>query len=132
MNKQRTDYDPGPLAAYLEQLLAERNESYREASLRAGLDHQAVRRYTRRGQRPARTSVMALADHFGVNPNVVLELAGYPPMEIFAQVEVDPTQMPADLRPLVEDLQQIADPVLRRQLVAALRLLLAGYVSRVS
>lgn len=128
MDHKRCHYDARPLAAYLEQLLAERNESYREASLRAGLDHQAMRRYTRRGQRPARTSVMALADHFGVNPNVLLELAGYPPMEIFAQAEVDPTQMPADIRPLVEDLQQIADPMRRRELIAALRLLLAAHL----
>jgi len=125
----KEEYDPQPLAEFFKGLLAERNESYREASLRAGLDQQALGRYIRNGQRPARTSALALADHFGVNPNVVLELAGYPPMEIFEQVAVDPESMPSDLRPLVEDLQQIADPMLRRRLVEALRVLLAGYLA---
>jgi hypothetical protein len=122
------DYDPEPLAKFLHALLEERNESYRQASLDAGLDHQAVRRYAVKGQRPSQTSVLALADHFGVNPNKMLKLAEYPPMEIFEQVEVDPTSLPAEIRPLVEDLQRIPDPIRRRQLVEAIRVLLAGYL----
>jgi len=122
------DYDPQRLAEFLEALLKERNESYREASLRAGLDHGAIRRYIRRGQRPARTSLLALADHFGVNPNDLLVLAGYLPMEIFERLALDPQTMPSDILPLVEDLRCIADPVLRRRLVEAVRVLLTGYL----
>jgi hypothetical protein len=77
------DYDPKPFIARLEQLLAERNETRREAALRAGLDHQTIRRYIN-GQRPDRQSLLVLADHFEVNPNEFLQLAGYPPMKIFA------------------------------------------------
>ena len=127
---KRRVYDPQPLTEFLEALRQERNESYREVSLRSGLDHQALRRYVRNGQRPSRTSAMALADHFGVNPNEILVLAGYPPMQIFEQARVDPHSMPSDIRPLVEDLQRIANPMLRRKLVEALRLLLAGYLDR--
>ena len=122
------DYDPRPLAEFLEALLVERNESYREASLRSGLDHQALRRYTHEAQRPSRTSIMAMADHFGVNPNELMVLAGYKPMAIFEQAEVNPETLPSDLRPLIEDFQRIADPMLRRKLVEAMRLLLAGYL----
>ncbi len=122
-------YNPAPLAEFLAVLLTERNESYRQASLEAGLDHQAVRRYAVNGQRPSRTSVLALADHFGINPNRMLELAEYPPMEIFTQVAVDPASLPVEIRPLVEDLQHIPDPILRHRLVSALRVLLAGYLT---
>ena len=127
---KRRVYDPQPLTKFLEALRQERNESYREVSLRSGLDHQALRRYVRNGQRPSRTSAMALADHLGVNPNEILVLAGYPPMQIFEQAQVDPHSMPSDIRPLVEDLQRIPNPMLRRKLVEALRLLLAGYLER--
>lgn len=122
------EYDPRPLAELLTALLRERNESYRQASLRSGLDHQAVRRYVVNGQRPSRTSVLALADHFGVNPNELLVRAGYPPMELFTTAAVDLSRIPSDVQPLVADLQRIADPVLRRRLVEALRLLIAGYL----
>jgi hypothetical protein len=128
MARTKQVYDPEPLKACLEALLAEHNESYREASIRSTLDHQALRRYVVLGQRPSRSSVLALADHFGANPNDLLVLAGYPPMEIFERTIVDPESLPSDIRPLLNDLQRIADPVLRRRLVDALRLLIAGYL----
>ncbi len=49
-------------------------------------------------------------------------------MAIFERASVDPASLPADVQPLLDDLQRIADPVLRRRLVDALRLLLAGYL----
>lgn len=73
------DYDPRPLAEFLEALLAERNESYREASLRSGLDHQALRRYTHEAQRPSRTSIMAMAGILSIirgRAGLPAELAG--------------------------------------------------------
>ncbi|RLC56549.1 MAG: hypothetical protein DRI79_04495 [Chloroflexi bacterium] len=121
-------YDPTRLVATLERLLAERNESYREASLRAGLDHGAVRRYVRDGRRPSRDSLLALADHFGVNPNDLLVLAGYPPMQMFEREPADLNQLSPDVRSVVEDLERIGDPVLRRRLAEAIRLLIGGYL----
>jgi transcriptional regulator with XRE-family HTH domain len=75
------DYDPIRLGQVLDELRQGRNESYREASLNAGLDHGALRRYICDGRRPQRQALIALADHFGVNPNELLPLAGYPPMK---------------------------------------------------
>ncbi len=121
-------YDPEPLNTCLKALLAEHNESYREASMRSDLDHQALRRYIVLGKRPMRQSLLAMADHFGVNPNDLLVLAGYPPMKIFERAAVDPESIPSDVRPLLNDLQSIADPVLRRRLVESMRLLIAGHL----
>ena len=39
---RKAPYSPEPFVARLNQLLAERNESYRAAALKSGLDHQAV------------------------------------------------------------------------------------------
>jgi hypothetical protein len=121
-------YDPEPLKECLEALLAEHNKSHREASIRSDLDHQALRRYVVLGKRPMRQSLLALADHFGVNPNDLLVLAGYPPMKIFERVAVDPESLPSDVRPLLNDLQGIPDPVLRRRLVESIRVLIAGHL----
>jgi hypothetical protein len=122
------DYDPAHLAQVLDELRQGRNESYREASLNAGLDHGALRRYIVDGRRPQRQALIALADHFGVNPNELLPLAGYPPMKLFQQAAVDPDSLPDDLGDLVADLQRIPDRSQRRKLVEAVRVLLAGYL----
>lgn len=121
-------YDPTRLITVLEGLLAERNESYREASLRAGLDHGAVRRYLRDRRRPSRDSLLVLADHFEVNPNDLLVLVGYPPMRMFERKPADLNLLSPTVRLVVEDLERIADPVLRRRLAEAIRLLINGYL----
>jgi len=123
------NYDPARLVAVLEKLLTERNESYREASLRSGLDHGAVRRYMRDDQRPSRGALLALADHFEVNPNDLLVRAGYQPMKMFERDTVALTGLTSDVRQLADDLERIGDPVLRRRLTEALRLLIAGYLA---
>lgn len=122
------NYDPAPLIAVMEGLLVERNESYREASLRSGLDHGAVRRYMRDNKRPSRGSLLVLSDHFGLNPNDLLTLAGYRPMKMFERDAVDLAGLTPDVRQLTDDLERIGDPVLRRRLTEALRLLIAGYL----
>lgn len=122
-------YDPTRLVALMEQLLEQRNESYREASLRAGLDHGAVRRYMRAGHRPDREALLLLADHFGVNPNDLLVAAGYAPLKMFERERTDLDSLSPDVRALAQDLERIADPVLRRRLVAAIRLLLEGHLA---
>ena len=123
------DYDPVCLAQVLDELRQSRNERYREASLNAGLDHGALRRYICDGRRPQRQALIALADHFSINPNELLPLAGYPPMKLFERVAVDPESLPSDIGGLVEDLQRIPDRAQRRKLVEAVRVLLAGYLA---
>ena len=123
-------YDPEPLVRMLEHLRHERNESYREASLRAGLDQEAVRRYCVRKQRPQMQALIVLADHYGVNPNDLLQAAGYRPLLLFERVEVDPDSLSSDVKELVDDLSRIADPVLRRQIVQAVRVLVSGYLGQ--
>jgi transcriptional regulator with XRE-family HTH domain len=124
------DYDPIRLAQVLDELRQGRNESYRETSLNAGLDHGALRRYVCDGRRPQRQALIALADHFGINPNELLPLADYPPMKLFERVAVDPDSLPSDIGGLVEDLQCIPDRAQRRKLVEAVRVLLAGYLPK--
>jgi hypothetical protein len=121
-------YDPTRLALVLDELRRNRNESCRETSLNAGLDHGALRRPICDGRRPQRQALIALADHFGVNPNELLPLAGYPPMKLFERVAVDPESLPFDIGGLVEDLQRIPDRAQRRKLDEAVRVLLAGYL----
>ncbi len=121
-------YDPAPLVALLERLRAERNESYREASLNAGLDVETMRRYCVRRQRPQMQALILLADHYGVNPNELLQAAGYRPLKLFERVEVDPESVSSDVKELIDDLSRLADAVLRRRVIAAVRLLVAGYL----
>lgn len=121
-------YDPKQLVPVLEELLEKRNESYREASLKAGLDHGSMRRYLRDGTRPSINALLLLADHFEVNPNELLVLAGYQPMRMFEREPADLDKLTPDVRQLAEDLERIGDPTLRWRLAAALRLLVAGYL----
>ena len=123
-----TTYDPTELIDALEGLLEAHNESWREASIRAGLDHGALGRYIRDKRRPSRGSLLVLADHFGVNPNELLTRAGYEPMAMFEREPVELEGLSPEVKGIVTDLEQIADPVLRRRLAEAVRLLIAGYV----
>ena len=121
-------YDPKQLVPVLEELLEKKNESYREASLKAGLDHGSMRRYLRDGKRPSMNALFLLANHFDVNPNTLLVLADYPPMRMFEREPADLDKLTPDVRRLAEDLERIGDPTLRWRLAAALRLLIAGYL----
>lgn len=118
------DYDRGAFAAYLESLLQTRNESMREASLAAGLDHSAVRRFIRQHQRPTRESCIALADHFGINPNEILTRAGYDALHFFDRSLVDPEALPPDVSELARRLSRIRPIARRRQLCQAIGALL--------
>ena len=68
------------LSYWLDEKLNERNESRREASLGAGLDHAAISRYIN-GTQPSVASCQKLAEYFGVPEKQVLEVAGYFPPE---------------------------------------------------
>jgi hypothetical protein len=121
-------YDPERLVPVLEGLLKEKNESYREASLRAGLDHGSMRRYLKDKKRPCMNALFLLANHFGVNPNDLLVLADYPPMKMFEREPADLDKLTHEVRLVAQDLERVGDPVLRRQLTEAIRLLIAGYL----
>jgi transcriptional regulator with XRE-family HTH domain len=114
-------YDRAALADYLEELRQARNESYREASLAAGLDHGALLRYTKKRSRPTRESCITLADHFGVNPNEILTRAGYDPLQIFDRSLVDPDALAPEVEELAAFLNNLSPPARRREVCNAVR-----------
>ena len=118
------EYDREAFAEYLEQLREERNESYRVASLRAGLDHGSMLRYIKKHQRPTRESCIALADHFGVNPNELLIRAGYEPMHFFDRSLVDPAAYPPEVEDVASYLARMKPASWRRAVCRAVRELL--------
>lgn len=120
------DYDPAPLVQRFQALLQAHNENNREASIRADLDQQALRRYIR-GQRPDRAACIALADHFGVNPNEFLQLAGYAPMALFNAPTASAEHLPPEVVEVALDLARIPEPGLRREVAQAIRVLLKQY-----
>jgi transcriptional regulator with XRE-family HTH domain len=122
----RKKYNSKPFVKRLEQLLEERNETWREASLSSGLDHQTIRRYMN-GHRPDRQSLLVLADHFEVNPNEFLQLAGYPTMKIFEVKTKSAKALPPEAVDVAMDIARIADPGTRRAVVQAIRMLLKKY-----
>jgi hypothetical protein len=74
------------------------------------------------------SALFALANHFEVNPNDLLELAGHDRIQMLDRTPLDSASLPAEVRPLVEDLARIADPALRQKLVKAMRVLIAGFL----
>ena len=113
-------YDPEPLINRLEGLLEQHNESYREASLEAGLDHQAVRRILA-DQRPQMHICILLADHFGINPNEFLELANWPKLKIFEVRTVSGENLSPEAVEVALQIDRIANPGTRRVVADALK-----------
>ena len=114
MTKQ--EYDAERFAAYLEALLKAHNQSYRHASLQAGLDAGAVRRYVKLGTQPLIASCIALAEHFGISPNEMLIAAGHDPLVVLDPSLVDPTALPPEVGEVALVLAQMPDPGRRRRL----------------
>ena len=117
---------PEPFIARLKELMEKHNESYREAGMDAGLDHQAIRRILS-GQRPAMVNCILLADHYGVNPNEFLELAGWPMLKVFDIKKIDSDRLPPEAVDVAIALSRIPDPGVRKQLAAAVVTLLQKY-----
>jgi len=115
-----------PWAVLLEELCQARNESYRRASLAAGLDHGAVHRFVRGNCRPHRESCIALAHHFGLNPNEMLVAAGHEPLPWFDPSLVDASDYPFEVKQVAETLMRISSPRLRREICEALQTLTAA------
>lgn len=112
--------------ARLRALLKEFNESYRQASLRSELDEQALRRILT-GQRPNITSCVLLAQHFKVDPNEFLTLAGYPALDIFKVKTVSAENLPPEAVEVALEIARIEDAGLRRQVADAVKFLLVKH-----
>jgi hypothetical protein len=112
-----------PWAALLEELRLERNESYREASIAAGLDHGALHRFIKTDRRPNRESCIALAHHFDINPNELLVAAGYGPLPWFDPSLTDAHDYPFEVKQVAEALLRIRDLGFRRRVCGAMQAL---------
>lgn len=123
------DYDPEPLRKRVYELLEQKNETYRKASLNSGLDHQAIRRILI-GRRPAMHICILVADHFGVNPNEILQLADWPPLKAFDIHAASAEHLPPEAVEVALDVARIPDPGTRKQIASAVRTLLAKYSER--
>jgi transcriptional regulator with XRE-family HTH domain len=119
-------FDPEPLIARIKELLKKHNESYREASLRSGLDHQAIRRILS-GQKPQMHICILLADHFGVNPNEMLHLAGWPTLKAFDVSVVDAVNLPPEATEVALAVAKISEPGVRREVTDAILILMKKY-----
>jgi transcriptional regulator with XRE-family HTH domain len=124
---RKAPYSPEPFVARLNQLLAERNESYRAAALKSGFDHQAVRRIVEKKQRPHIHTCILLADHFGVNPNEFLQLASYPALKAFDIHTESAEHLPPEAVSVAKDIARIQSPKVRKAVAEAIRTLLKQY-----
>jgi hypothetical protein len=122
-------YKPQPLIERIHQLLEEKNENYREASLRAGLDNASIQRILS-GQRPSLTTCVYLANHFEVNPNEFLELALWPRLEVFDVSFDTPGKLPIESVDVAMKIAKISDPKTRRKVADAIMVLLEKYFDK--
>ena len=119
-------YDPTALVNRLLELLKKHNESYREAALKCGLDHQAVRRILS-GQRPSMVSCILMADHFGLNPNEFLSLAGLPTLKVF-DIQTEGTEaLPLEAVDVAKAIAKIENPKQRKEVSQAILTLVTKY-----
>ena len=102
------------------------SESYREAGMDAGLNHQAIRRILA-GQRPAMVNCVLLADHYGVNPNEFLGLARWPMLKAFDVRSVDREMLPPEAVEVVLALAKISNPGTRKEAAQAILTLVKKY-----
>jgi transcriptional regulator with XRE-family HTH domain len=119
-------YDPAPVVKRLKELLEQHNESYREAALAIGLDHQAVRRVFE-GFRPSMPTCILLANHFDLNPNELLDLAGQPTLKAFEIQTANAEHLPPEAVEVAIKLSKIREPGTRKQVADAILVLLQKY-----
>lgn len=120
------EFNSEALTQRITKLLDYRNESLREAALESGLDHQALRRFMA-GQRPNMIACILLADHFGVNPNEFLQLAGWPALKVFDIQVASAENLPPEAVEVAKDIARISDPGVRKVITEAIRTLLTKY-----
>ena len=119
-------YSPEPFIARLQTLMDKRNLSMRFVALQAGLDHQAIRRI-QAGKRPDMTCCILLANLFDINPNELLQLAGWPSLKAFDIRTASAENLPPEAVDVALDLARIPDPGTRKQVAEAVRTLLKRY-----
>lgn len=119
-------YDHDQLVGRIQSLLKEHNESYREASLKSDLDHQAIRRVIS-GQRPAITACILLANHWGVHPNELITLAGWPSLSIFDIETTSAEKLPPEAVEVAQAVAKIGEPNKRKRVAEAILTLMSKY-----
>ncbi len=112
-------YKPETFMPYLKELVESSKQTLRQISLAAGLDHAAMQRYIKRGSKPSQDACIALADYFGIHPNVVLEKAGYAPRASFDLSLADPNEFPPEVKEIALELMEIEDTDMRRRVCGA-------------
>jgi len=128
--KKKLEYDPVAFQELLRRMLEKTGESYSAAARASGLHQTTISNYLRETSpsRPMRDACIALADHFGINPNEMLEAAGYEPLHFFDRTLIDPDQMSSEVKELAAKIQQIEDRDVRRRLIRAMSDLLEAYL----
>jgi transcriptional regulator with XRE-family HTH domain len=116
-------------AELLKELLDGTGESCRRLAKKSGLSHSAISKYLGGGVRPSRDACIALADHFGINPNEMLEAAGYKSLAFFEKGPLEPGQVSRDIEELAAKVDQIANPRMRRRVIEAVKNLLDIYLA---
>lgn len=110
----------------LDELLKQNKDSFREAALESGLDHQAVRRI-RAGNRPQMHVCILLADHFGINPNEILQLAGWPTLKAFDIHTKSAENLPPEAVEVAKEIARIPNPGVRKEVAQAILTLVHNY-----
>ena len=119
-------FDSVPFNRRLDELLKQNKDSFREASLKSGLDHQAVRRI-RAGLRPQMHVCILLADHFGINPNEILQLAGWPTLKAFDIHMESAENLPPEAVSVAKEIARIPNPGTRKTVAEAILTLVKKY-----
>ncbi len=121
-------FDSKPFIARLEQLMSEKNLSMRQVGIESGLDHQVIRRLKESHvKRPNMTYCILLADYFDINPNELLQLAGWPTLKAFDIRRASADNLPIEAVDVALDIAKIPDPRTRKQVAEAVRVLLKKY-----
>ena len=108
-------YTPEEFVPFVKRLVEESQQSMRQVSLGAGLDHAALYRYLNQGQRPNQDACIALAHYFKVHPNEMLQKAGYPPRAYFDLSLADPDEFSPEVKAVAQELMKIEDDAQRRR-----------------
>jgi transcriptional regulator with XRE-family HTH domain len=124
--KKNLDQDLSQFQKLLKRLLEESGENYSEAARASGLHYTTISKYMG-GVHPMRDACIALADHFGINPNVMLEAAGYKPLRFFDREKIDLSQVRPEAKKMLEQLERITDPKRRDHLYQVINSMLEGY-----
>jgi len=100
----------------------------RQVGIESGLDHQVIRRLKEvRAKRPNMTYCILLADYFGINPNELLQLAGWPSLKLLDIKRASIDNLPPEAVDVALDIARIPDPRTRKQVAEAVRVLLKKY-----